>query len=84
MGKREHITGTQFSESLKGLNILTHAQNLRLLRGPRPLLASSGRRLMQVMLDQRLLKAASDVQAIIAPGPREPFSMTRFGFPRSR
>lgn len=32
-----------------------------------PLLASSGRRLMQGMLDQRLLKAVSDVEVIIAP-----------------
>ena len=74
MAQREQITGDQFLESLKGLRIPTRAQNLRLLSGRHPPLARSGQRLMQVMLDQRLLKIGSDVDAIIAPGPLEDLS----------
>ncbi|MGH8645994.1 MAG: ABC transporter substrate-binding protein [Gammaproteobacteria bacterium] len=74
MAQREQITGAQFLESLKGLKIPSRVQNLQLLGGQHPLLASSGRRLMQVMLDQRLLNTAPDVQAILAPGPLEDLS----------
>ena len=74
MAQREQLTGAQFLESLKGLKIPSRADNLELLSGQHPPLAGSGRRLMQVMLDQRLLKTASDVEAIIAAGPLEDLS----------
>ncbi|MGH8658691.1 MAG: ABC transporter substrate-binding protein [Gammaproteobacteria bacterium] len=74
MARREQVTGAQFLESLKGLKIPTREENLKLLSGQHPPLASLGRRVMQVMLDQRLLKIASDVDVIIAPSPLEDLS----------
>jgi NitT/TauT family transport system substrate-binding protein len=71
MGIRQQVTGEQFLESLQGLRIPTREENLRLLGGTQPELATSGRRLMTMMLEAKLLRAAVDVNAVLAPRPLE-------------
>jgi NitT/TauT family transport system substrate-binding protein len=69
MGKRQQTTGEQFLEAQKGLHVPTREENLRMLGGPTPELAVSGRRLMNLMVDAKLLRAGLDIEAVLAPGP---------------
>ncbi|MGH8478954.1 MAG: ABC transporter substrate-binding protein [Gammaproteobacteria bacterium] len=71
MAVREHITAERFLRSLGGLRIPGRAENLKLLSGRDPPLARSGRRLMEVMLAERLLRAPTEVDALFAPAPLE-------------
>lgn len=56
MARRQQITGREFGESLKGLNIPDRAENRRLLTGSRPALLPVAERLARVMLEHKLLK----------------------------
>jgi len=69
MAVREQITAERFLKSLEGLRIPGHAENLKLFGGPDPALVQTARRLMEVMLTERLLRAPTDVDALLAPGP---------------
>ena len=69
MGIRQQTTGEQFLEALRGLHIPSREENLRMLGGPAPELAVTGRRLMVLMLEAKLLRAGVDIEAILAPGP---------------
>jgi NitT/TauT family transport system substrate-binding protein len=69
MGIRQQTTGEQFLESLKGLHIPSREENLGMLAGPTPELAVKGRRLMALMVEAKLLRAALDIEGILAPGP---------------
>jgi NitT/TauT family transport system substrate-binding protein len=69
MGIRQQTTGEQFLEAQKGLQVPTREENLRMLGGPTPELAVSGRRLMNLMVDAKLLRAGLDIEAVLAPGP---------------
>ncbi|MGZ5154062.1 MAG: ABC transporter substrate-binding protein, partial [Burkholderiales bacterium] len=69
MGIRQQTTGEQFLESLQGLHIPSHEENLGMLGGPTPELAVKGRRLMALMVEAKLLRAALDIEGILAPGP---------------
>ncbi len=69
MGIRQQTTGEQFLEAQKGLRVPTREENLRMLGGPTPELAVSGRRLMNLMVDAKLLRAGLDIEAVFAPGP---------------
>ncbi|MGZ5259882.1 MAG: ABC transporter substrate-binding protein, partial [Burkholderiales bacterium] len=60
MGIRQQTTGEQFLESLQGLHIPSHEENLGMLGGPTPELAVKGRRLMALMVEAKLLRAALD------------------------
>ena len=40
-----------------------------MLGGPTPELAVSGRRLMALMVDAKLLRAGVDIESVLAPGP---------------
>jgi NitT/TauT family transport system substrate-binding protein len=71
MGIRQQATGEQFLASLSGLHIPSRAENLKMIGGPTPLLAASGRQLMTLMLDAKLLRGAVDVNALFAPAPLE-------------
>ena len=69
MGIRQQTTGEQFLQALQGLHIPSREENLRMLGGPRPELAVSGRRLMDLMLEAKLLRAPLDIDGALAPGP---------------
>ena len=57
MGIRQQTTGEQFLEALQGLHIPSREENLRMLGGATPELAVTGRRLMALMVDAKLLRA---------------------------
>jgi NitT/TauT family transport system substrate-binding protein len=69
MGIRQQTTGEQFLEAQKGLQVPTREENLRMLGGPTPQLAVSGRKLMNLMVDAKLLRAGLDIEAVLAPQP---------------
>jgi NitT/TauT family transport system substrate-binding protein len=69
MGIRQQITGEQFLQALKGLHVPSREENLRMLSGPAPELAENGRRLMQLMVDAKLLHANVDIEELLAPAP---------------
>jgi NitT/TauT family transport system substrate-binding protein len=69
MGIRQQTTGEQFLEALQGLHIPSREENLRMLGGATPELAVTGRRLMALMVDAKLLRAGLEIEAVLAPGP---------------
>jgi NitT/TauT family transport system substrate-binding protein len=69
MGIRQQSTGEQFLEALRGLHIPTREENLRMLGGTAPELAVTGRRLLTLMLEAKLLRAEVPIEEILAPGP---------------
>jgi NitT/TauT family transport system substrate-binding protein len=69
MGIRQQTTGEQFLEALQGLRIPSREENLRMLGGATPELTVSGRRLMALMVDAKLLRAGLDIEGVLAPGP---------------
>jgi len=71
MGIRQQTTGEQFLEALGGLHIPSRDENLRMLGGKTPELAVSGHRLMDLMLEAKLLPASVPIEGVLAPGPLE-------------
>ena len=71
MGIRQQTTGEQFLEAQKGLHIPNREENLRMLGGTAPELAVTGRRLMTLMLDAKLLRGELNIGEVLAPGPLE-------------
>jgi NitT/TauT family transport system substrate-binding protein len=69
MGIRQQTTGEQFLKALQGLHIPSREENLKMLAGAKPELAVSGRRLMDLMLEAKLLPARLDIEGVLAPGP---------------
>ena len=69
MGIRQQTTGEQFLKALQGLHIPSRAENLRMLGGDKPELAVSGRRLMELMLEAKLLRASVEIDGLLAPAP---------------
>jgi len=69
MGIRQQTSGEQFLESLKGLRIPSREENLSMLGGASPELAVTGRRLMSLMLEAKLLSAEVKIEGMLAPGP---------------
>jgi NitT/TauT family transport system substrate-binding protein len=69
MGIRQQTTGEKFLASLKGLHIPTRAENLQMLGGAEPALAVSGKRLMGLMIEARLLRAPVKIEELFAPEP---------------
>ncbi len=69
MGIRQQTSGEQFLQALQGLHIPSREENLRMLGGPTPELAVSGRRLMTLMVEAKLLREPIDIEAVLAPGP---------------
>ena len=69
MGIRQQTSGEQFLEAQRGLHVPSREENLRMLGGTRPELAVTGRRLMELMLEARLLRASLDIEGVLAPGP---------------
>jgi NitT/TauT family transport system substrate-binding protein len=69
MAVREQITGDQFLQALRGLRIPSRADNLKMLAGEHPTLAVSGRQLMNLMLESKLLRKEPEIDGLLAPGP---------------
>ena len=69
MGIRQQTTGEQFLEAQQGLHVPSREENLRMLGGVTPELAVTGRRLMSLMVDAKLLRRGLDIEGVLAPGP---------------
>lgn len=69
MGIRQQTSGEQFLKALQGLHIPSRDENLRMLGGSNPELVTSGRRLMSLMVDAKLLRAPFEIEGVLAPGP---------------
>jgi NitT/TauT family transport system substrate-binding protein len=69
MGIRQQTTGEQFLEAQQGLRVPSREENLRMLGGATPELAVTGRRLMTLMVDAKLLRAGVEIEGLLAPGP---------------
>ncbi len=69
MGIRQQTSAEQFLEAQRGLHVPSRAENLAMLGGDRPALAASGRRLMTLMLEARLLRSPVDIESLFAPAP---------------
>jgi len=68
MAVREQITGEQFLQALQGLHIPSRAENMTMLAGTTPSLVVSGRELMTLMMDAKLLRSRLDIEGLLAPG----------------
>jgi NitT/TauT family transport system substrate-binding protein len=69
MGIRQQTSGEQFLAALRGLHIPSREENLRMLGGAAPELALTGRRLMSLMLEAKLLREQVEIETVLAPGP---------------
>ena len=69
MGIRQQTTGEQFQAALQGLRIPSRDENLKMLGGATPELAVTGRRLMALMVEAKLLRTNLDIESLLAPRP---------------
>jgi NitT/TauT family transport system substrate-binding protein len=69
MGIRQQTTGEQFHAALKGLHIPSREENLAMIGGATPGLVTSGRRLMSLMLEAKLLRVGLNIEDVLAPSP---------------
>jgi NitT/TauT family transport system substrate-binding protein len=69
MGIRQQTSGEQFLEAEKGLHVPSREENLRMLGGAHPELGVTGRRLMSLMVDAKLLRGPLDIEGLLAPSP---------------
>jgi NitT/TauT family transport system substrate-binding protein len=69
MGIRQQTSGEQFAAGLAGLHIPTREENLAMIGGPSPQLASTGKRLMTLMVDAKLLRSELPIEKVLEPAP---------------
>ena len=69
MGIRQQTSGEQFLEAQQGLHVPSRDENLSMLGGPAPALAVTGRKLMTLMVDAKLLRSPLDIESVLAPAP---------------
>jgi len=69
MGIRQQTTGEQFLEAEQGLHIPSREENLAMLGGSTPGLVVTGRKLMALMVDAKLLRTGLDIESVLAPAP---------------
>jgi NitT/TauT family transport system substrate-binding protein len=69
MGIRQQTSGEQFLAAQKGLHVPSRDENLRMLSGATPELAVTGRRLLSLMVEAKLLRTQLDIEGLLAPGP---------------
>jgi NitT/TauT family transport system substrate-binding protein len=69
MGIRQQTTGEQFLEAQKGIHVPSREENLRMLGGNAPELVVSGRRLMALMQEEKLLRSGLEIETVLAPAP---------------
>jgi NitT/TauT family transport system substrate-binding protein len=75
MAVREQMTGEQFLKALQGLRIPSQADNLAMLAGPKPGLAVSGRQLMALMVQAKLLHSTLQIEGLLAPAPLQKLAL---------
>jgi NitT/TauT family transport system substrate-binding protein len=71
MGTRQQTSGEQFLAALGGLHIPSRDENLKMLGGANPGMVASGRRLMDLMLEAKLLRSPARMEEVLAPAPLE-------------
>lgn len=71
MGIRQQTTGEQYLAGLRGLHIPSREENLRMIGGAAPELVPTGRRLMNLMLEAKLLPVGLKIEEVLAPAPLE-------------
>ena len=69
MGIRQQTSGEQFQQALQGLRIPSRDENLKMLGGATPELAVTGRRLMALMVEAKLLRTEFNIESLLAPRP---------------
>jgi NitT/TauT family transport system substrate-binding protein len=69
MGIRQQTSGEQFLQAEQGLHVPSREENLQMLGGSSPALAVTGRRLMTLMVESKLLRGDVDIESVLAPGP---------------
>jgi NitT/TauT family transport system substrate-binding protein len=69
MGIRQQTSGEQFAAALKGLHIPTREENVAMIGGATPQLARTGKALMTLMVDAKLLRAGVPIEKVLAPAP---------------
>jgi NitT/TauT family transport system substrate-binding protein len=69
MGIRQQTTGEQFLSALQGLHIPSREENLRMIGGAKPELVVTGRRLMDLMVEAKLLRTPLEIEGLLVPGP---------------
>jgi len=69
MGIRQQTSGEQFQQALQGLRIPSRDENLKMLGGGTPELAVTGRRLMALMVEAKLLRTELNIESLLAPRP---------------
>ena len=69
MGIRQQTTAEQFMEAQQGLHVPSREENLRMLGGAKPELARTGRRLMALMVEAKLLRGDVEIETLLAPNP---------------
>jgi len=69
MGIRQQTSGEQFLEAQRGLHVPSRAENLKMLGGDKPELAVTGRQLMTLMIEAKLLRSTVEIERVLAPGP---------------
>jgi NitT/TauT family transport system substrate-binding protein len=69
MGIRQQTSGEQFAAALSGLHIPTREENLAMIGGSSPQLVTTGRTLMALMVDAKLLRASVPIEKVLAPAP---------------
>jgi len=69
MGIRQQTSGEQFLQALQGLHIPSRDENIDMLAGSPPKLTVTGGRLMDLMLEAKLLSARLKIDELLAPGP---------------
>ncbi len=74
MSQRQQTSAEQFLRALKGLHIPTREENLAMLDGDSPSLATSGAHLMNLMIDSNLLQQAVNIKDVLEPSPLKTLS----------
>lgn len=67
MAAREQISAEQFQHALQGLRFPSKGENLAMLAGPTPSLKASGRTLMTLMVNAKLLRSELEIDGLLAP-----------------
>jgi NitT/TauT family transport system substrate-binding protein len=71
MGIRQQASEEQFLEAQRGIHVPSRQENLTMLGGSKPGLVVTGRRLLALMLDAKLLPRGVDIEKVLASGPLE-------------
>jgi NitT/TauT family transport system substrate-binding protein len=71
MAIRQQTTGEQYLAALRGLRIPSREENRTMIGGANPELVPSGRRLMELMLEAKLLRSGLKIEEVLAPAPLE-------------